>query len=78
MRTPKKNNPKSNLHHLYVLQYLVRLTGDLEIQLKNTRDNLDLQKADAVDIIDFVETRAQYALAVQIEREIVEILSWNL
>lgn len=72
------SNPKNSLHHLMVLQYLVRLTGDLEIQLKNCRDNLDLNNLDAVDIIDFVETAAQYKLAVQIEKEIVEILSWNL
>lgn len=72
------SNPKNSLHHLLVLQYLVRVTGDLEIQLKNCRDNLDLNKLDAVDIIDFVETAAQYKLAVQIEKEIVEILSWNL
>ena len=68
----------SNLHHLFVLQYLVRLTSELELQLKQMRSNLDLQKMDAVDIIDFVETRAQYEMAVRIEREVVQILSWNL
>lgn len=68
----------SNLHHLFVLQYLVRLTSELELQLKQMRANIDLQKMDAVDIIDFVETRAQYEMAVRIEREVVQILSWNL
>lgn len=71
-------NPKNNMHHLMVLQYLVRFTGDLEIQLKNCRENLDLNRVDAVDIIDFVETAAQYRLAVQIEKDIVRILSWDL
>ena len=74
----KTSNPKNSMHHLMVLQYLVRLTGDLEIQLRNTRENLDLNRVDAVDIIDFVETCAQYRLAVQIEKEIVKILSWDL
>ena len=68
----------SNLHHLYVLQYLVRLTSDLENRLRDMRANLNLQKIDAVDIIDFIELRASYQMAVQIEKEIVEILSWNL
>ena len=70
--------PKNNLHHLFVLQYLVRLTSELENRLREMRANIDLQKLDAVDIIDFVETRAQYEMAVQIEREVVEILSWHL
>lgn len=68
----------NNLHHLFVLQYLVRLTSDLENRLREMRANIDLQKMDAVDIIDFVETRAQYEIAVRIEREVVEILSWNI
>lgn len=68
----------NNLHHLFVLQYLVRLTSDLENRLRDMRSNIDLQKMDAVDIIDFVELRAQYEMAVRIEREVVEILSWNL
>lgn len=68
----------SNLHHLFVLQYLVRLTSDLENRLREMRANIDLQKMDPVDIIDFVETRAQYEMAVRIEREVVEILSWNI
>lgn len=68
----------NNLHHLFVLQYLVRLTSDLENRLRDMRANIDLQKMDAVDIIDFVETRAQYEMAVRIEREVVEILSWNI
>ena len=70
-----KNN---NMHHLMVLQYLVRLTSDLENQLRTLRQNLNLQKVDAVDIIDFIETRAAYEMAVKIEKEIVEILSWDL
>lgn len=70
--------PKNNMHHLMVLQYLVRVTGDLEIQLKNCRENLDLNRVDAVDIIDFVETMAAYRLAIQIEKDIVRILSWDL
>lgn len=68
----------NNLHHLFVLQYLVRLTSDLENRLRDMRANIDLQKMDAVDIIDFVELRAQYEMAVRIEREVVEILSWNI
>ena len=72
------SNPKNSLHHLMVLQYLVRVTSDLEVTLQNMRNNLDLQKADAFDIIDFIETRSAYEMAVRIEKEIVEILSWNL
>lgn len=68
---------KNNLHHLMVLQYLVRVTSELELQLQNMRRNMDLQKIDAVDIIDFIETRAMYEMAVRMEREIVQILSWN-
>jgi len=42
------------------------------------RNNWDLNKMDAVDIIDFVETRAGYEMAVRIEKDIQTILSWNL
>lgn len=68
----------NSLHYLMVLQYLVRLTSDLENQLRTLRQNLNLQKVDAVDIIDFIETRAAYEMAVRIEKEIVQILSWDL
>lgn len=75
MKTP---NPKNSLHHLMVLQYLVRVVSDMENQLSAMRSNLDLQKADAVDIIDFIELRAAYEMAVRMEKEIVQILSWQL
>lgn len=75
MKTP---NPKNSLHHLMVLQYLVRVVSDMENQLFAMRSNLDLQKADAVDIIDFIELRSAYEMAVRMEKEIVQILSWQL
>lgn len=67
-----------NLHHIMILQYLVRFTGDLELQLQNMKKNWDLKNMDPVDIIDYIETRAAYQIAVQIEKEIVHILSWNI
>lgn len=72
------SNPKNSLHHLYVLQYLVRFTSDLENRMVLMRRNLDLQKVDAVDIIDFIELRAQIEVASEIEKSIVQILNMNL
>lgn len=69
---------KSDLHHLFVLQYLVRLTSDLENRINEMKHNMDLNNLDAVDIIDYIETVAAYRMAIQIEQEIVEILSWKL
>lgn len=72
------SNPKSDLHQLFVLQYLVRLTSDLENRINDMKHNIDLNNLDAVDIIDYIETLAAYRMAIQIEQEIVEILSWKL
>lgn len=69
---------KSDLHQLFVLQYLVRLTSDLENRINEMKRNMDLNNLDAVDIIDYIETIAAYRMAIQIEQEIVEILSWKL
>ena len=71
-------NPKNDLHQLFVLQYLVRLTSDLENRINDMKRNIDLNNLDAVDIIDYIETVSAYRMAIQIEREIVEILSWKL
>ena len=71
-------SPKGNLHQLYVLQYLVRLTSELENRINDMKRNLDLNNLDAVDIIDYIETVAAYRMAIQIEKEIVQILSWKL
>ena len=71
-------NPKGDLHQLFVLQYLVRLTSELENRINDMKRNLDLNNLDAVDIIDYIETIAAYRMAIQIEKEIVEILSWKL
>lgn len=68
----------NKIHHIMLLQYLLRVTSDLEVQLDSLRRNLSLQNADAVDIIDFVETRAAYQMATTMEREILDILSWNI
>lgn len=68
---------KNDLHHLFVLQYLVRLTSDLENRIKEMKRNMDLNNLDAVDIIDYIETLSAYRMAIQIEQEIVEILSWR-
>lgn len=69
---------KNDLHHVFVLQYLVRLTSDLEIRIREMKNNIDLNNLDAVDIIDYIETISAYRMAIQIEQEIVEILSWDL
>ena len=69
---------KNDLHYLFVLQYLVRLTSDLENRIKEMKCNIDLNNLDAVDIIDYIETLAAYRMAVQIEREIVSLLSLDL
>lgn len=71
-------NPKNDLHQLFVLQYLVRLTSDLENRINDMKRNIDLNNLDAVDIIDYIETVSAYRMAVQIEKEIVQILSWKL
>lgn len=71
-------SPKNDLHQLFVLQYLVRLTSELENRINDMKRNLDLNNLDAVDIIDYIETIAAYRMAIQIEKEIVEILSWKL
>ena len=68
----------NDLHQLFVLQYLVRLTSDLENRIQLMKKNMDLNNLDAVDIIDYIETLSAYRMAVQIEKEIVEILSWKL
>lgn len=68
----------NDLHQLMVLQYLVRLTSDLENRIREMKRNMDLNNLDAVDIIDYIETLAAYRMAIQIEQEIVKILSWKL
>lgn len=78
MKKPNKRNPKNSLHHLYVLQYLVRFTSDLENRMALMRRYLDLQKIDAVDIIEFIELRAQIEVAAEIEKSIVLILNMDL
>lgn len=60
-----------------LLQYLQRYVDSLEVQLTECRRNLNLQYVDAVDIIDFVETRAAYATATRIMGDILKILSWK-
>lgn len=69
---------KNDLHHLFVLQYLVRLTSELENTIRTMKKNMDLNNLDAVDIIDYIETVAAYRMAIQIEQEIVSIFSWDL
>lgn len=68
----------NDLHHLFVLQYLVRLTSEQENRIREMKRNMDLNNLDAVDIIDYIETLAAYRMAVQMEKDIVEILSWKL
>lgn len=69
---------KNSLHHLYVLQYLVRLTSEYENRIAQMKKNMDLNNLDAVDIIDYIETIAAYRMAIEIEKSIVQILSWDL
>ena len=68
----------NDLHELYVLQYLVRKTSELENRIQEMKRNIDLQNLDAVDIIDYIETLSAFRVAVQIEKDIVQILSWKL
>lgn len=58
-----------------LIEYLIRLESELYIQLDERRKNLSLKTVDAVDIIDFVETRAQYEVAVKVVGDISKILS---
>ena len=58
---------KNDYHHLFVLQYLVRLTSEYENRIKLMKHNMDLNNLDAVDIIDYIETVAAYRMAIQIE-----------
>lgn len=58
-----------------LIEYLIRLESELYIQLDERRKNLSLKTVDAVDIIDFVEVRAQYELAVKMVGDISKILS---
>ena len=60
-----------------LVQYLIRLESEMYIQLEERRRNLNLQSVDAVDIIDFVEARAEYALVVRMVSDISRILSWK-
>ena len=73
-----KEHRNNNLHHLYVLQYLVRLTSEYENRIALMKKNMDLNNLDAVDIIDYIETIAAYRMAIEIEKSIVQILSWDL
>lgn len=66
------------LHNDFILEYLIRYTDDLEVQLQQIRRNLNLKTVDAVDIIDFIETRAAYQTAVKMAGDISKILSWKL
>lgn len=61
-----------------LIEYLIRLESELYIQLDERRRNLSLQNVDAVDIIDFVEVRAQYELAVRVVGDISKVLSMQL
>ena len=63
------------LRILFVLQYITRFVSEMENRVAETKRNIDLQNLDAVDIIDYVELLAQYRLAVQIEKDIVSLLS---
>lgn len=63
------------LRILFVLQYITRFVSEMENRVAETKRNIDLQNLDAVDIIDYVELLAQYRLAVQIEKDILSLLS---
>lgn len=69
---------RSDLYQVFILQYLVRLTSDMENRIREMKQNMDLNNLDAVDIIDYIETLSAYRMAIQIEQDIAEILSWDL
>lgn len=60
-----------------LIEYLIRLESELYIQLDERRRNLSLKTVDAVDIIDFVEVRAQYEVVVKVVGDICKILSFD-
>ena len=60
---------------MFVLQYLTRFVSEMENRVVEYKRNIDLQNLDAVDIIDYVELLAQYRIAVQMERDIVSLIS---
>ena len=68
----------TNLQEQFLLQYLLRITDDLEMQLIESRRNLSRHDVDPVDVIDFIETRAAYATAFRIAEDIGKILSMNV
>lgn len=68
----------SDLQEQFLLQYLLRITDDLEMQLIESRRNLSRHDADPVDVIDFIETRAAHATAFRIAEDIGKILNMKV
>lgn len=68
----------TKMHLQMLMQYLIRLESEMYIQLDERRKNLSLKNVDAVDIIDFVETRAQYELAVRVVSDISKVLAMEV
>lgn len=69
---------KSSKREMFILEYLVRITSDMENTVSAMKRNIDLNNIDSIDIIDYIESLAAYRTMIQIEKDIVNILSWNV
>ena len=68
----------TDLQEQFLLQYLLRVTGELETQLIDNRRNLSRHDVDPVDVIEFIESRAAYATAYKIAEDIGRILKMQV
>ena len=68
----------TDLQQQFIIQYLLRITDELECQVTDARRNLSRHDADPVDVIDFIETRAAHATAYKIAEDIGKILNMKV
>lgn len=68
----------TDLQQQFIIQYLLRITGELETQLVDARQNLSRYDADPVDVIEFIEARAANATAYKIAEDIGMILKMDV
>lgn len=68
----------TDLQEQFLLQYLLRITGELETQEVCARQKLSRYDADPVDVIEFIESRVASATAYRIAEDIGKILSMKI
>ena len=68
----------TDLQEQFLLQYLLRVTCELETQHIDARKNLSRRDVDPVDVIDFIETRSAYTTAYKIAEDIGKILKMQV